>query len=112
MKNEQLSLTLADARKRRDAGIAKSGEHAGSDWRAAAIASIGDFVRVKGMTPFLAEEAREYAQRRGLALPPDGRAWGMVFQAARRAGIIEAIGYAPSRSSNLSPKVRWRAAVS
>ena len=57
---------------------------------------------------FLAEEVRNFAT--GLDLPPDGRAWGVVFRSAAREGLIVKAGYAPAKSSNLSPKVLWRVA--
>jgi len=104
--SEQADFFKAAAK--RDDGIARSGEHAGEDWRSMAIESVRVFVGVMDGRPFLAEDAREHAERNGLSVPPDGRAWGIVFQTAKRRGIIKAIGYAPSRSSNLSPKVQWK----
>lgn len=39
--------------------------------------------------------------------PQDGRAWGSVMRRAARNKIIRRKGYAPARSSNLSPKPLW-----
>jgi hypothetical protein len=57
---------------------------------------------------FTIEEARKYAHERGLAEPVEPRAWGAVAQRVKRAGGVEAVGFAPTLSSNGSPKVLWR----
>lgn len=59
---------------------------------------------------FLIEDLRDYAERHGLASPPDERAWGSVVRMASKAGSIVSVGFARARSSNNSPKTLWRAA--
>lgn len=70
-------------------------------WRDGALAQIKH--HSERHKQFLAEEV-------GIAVPvgADPRALGAVFQAAQRAAWIEPNGYAPSKSSNGSPKVLWR----
>lgn len=98
----QLPLVLA----RRDRGIQSSGDHAGSVWKRRATGYLLEYLAAH-REPFLAEDVREFAAQ--LESPPDGRAWGSVFQEAARRGLIVKVGYAPAKSSNLSPKVLWRA---
>lgn len=101
----QLAIDFAKAR--RDDGIQRAGDHAGDAWKKAARGYLLEYLshRRRG-DDFLAEMVRDFAV--GLALPPDGRAWGAVFQSAARERLIEKVGYAPAKSSNLSPKVLWR----
>ena len=62
-----------------------------------------------GDTPFMAEEVRRDAESTsGYVPPPDSRAWGAVFMSAKRNGELTVAGYAPSESSNGSPKCLWR----
>jgi hypothetical protein len=53
--------------------------------------------------PFLVEQASTKYPRR----PLDGRAWGQAVRHAARQGWIKRVGYAPSASSNGSPKCLW-----
>lgn len=102
--SEQLAIDFARAR--RDDGIQRSGDHAGDVWRRGARGYLLEWLATHEGT-FLAEDVRAYAEARGFAHPPDGRAWGVVFQSAARERLIRKDGYAPAKSSNLSPKVRW-----
>jgi hypothetical protein len=103
---EQLPIDFVRAR--RDDGIQRAGDHAGARWRGQARGYLLEWLAAP-RGDFLAEDVREFAERRGLDAPPDGRAWGVVFQSASRDRLISKVGYAPARSSNLSPKVLWRA---
>lgn len=105
--NEQLAIDFARAR--RDDGIARAGEHAGHAWKRGARGYLLEYVATH-TGPFLAEDVRGYAEARGFEIPPDGRAWGAVFRSAARDNVIRKVGYAPAKSSNLSPKVQWTAA--
>lgn len=105
----QLSLTFVKAR--RDDGLKRAGDHAGDGWKRRARSYLLEYLTTRRRgDDFLTEHLRDFAHNRGLEFPPDGRAWGAVLQAAARDGLIEKIGYAPAKSSNLSPKVLWRAA--
>jgi hypothetical protein len=102
-------LSIDFARARRDDGIQRAGDHAGDRWRRGARGYLLEYLATHA-GPFMAEDVRELADARGFEAPPDGRAWGQVFQAAARERLIVKVGYAPAKSSNLSPKVQWRAA--
>lgn len=105
-------LTIEDAIARRDDGITRAVDHAetvAQGWKHRARGYLLEYLATHSGT-FLAEVVREFAEGRGMDYPPDGRAWGAVFQSAARESLIVKAGYAPARSSNLSPKVLWRAA--
>lgn len=109
----QGDLFDALARTRRDLGIERAGnrvdrEH--DDWRERAAALLRDYA-LQVRQPFLIEDASVYAYACGLPVPREPRAWGSAVQTAKRRGYIVGAGYAPSKSSNLSPKCTWRAAT-
>lgn len=101
-----IQMTIEDAIARRDDGIGRSGDHAGDRWKRAARGYLLEFL-VGRRAPFLAEDVRQFAESHRLESPPDGRAWGAVIQSAARERLIRKVGYAPARSSNMSPKVLW-----
>jgi hypothetical protein len=103
--------TKEHAETRRDLGIERAGEHADrvdDGWTDRAADEIAAFARAKGK-PFVIEEVRPEAETR-IGAPPDERAWGAAARKAARAGAIEKVGYAPTNSSNRSPKTLWCAA--
>ena len=102
--------TYSEAAARRDFGIERAIDHADRTdvfWSDTAYAHVMEFCRVQ--KAFLTEEARAFAESRGLNPPPDGRAWGAVMRRAAKNGLIQRIGYKPAKSSNLSPKCLWGA---
>lgn len=104
--------TAAEADRAQRDGMAAAVEHADDvvfAWSQRAEALLVEFAG--GVETFLAEDARAFAAERGLPSPPDGRAWGAVLQRARRANLIQKVGFAPARSSNNSPKVEWAKAA-
>lgn len=102
---DQPSLLDWAARRRAD-GMRRAVEHADIvqvGWSEAAMICLLDYADIIGR-PFMVEEVRAAS---GLPAPPDGRAWGAVVQRAARSGAISRVGYAPAKSSNLSPKCLW-----
>lgn len=97
---------------RRDDGIQRAIDGALSDdplWADFAYLGLVYFIG-EHKAPFLTEQVREFCEAEKCVDPPaNARAWGSIMQAAMRNGLIEKIGYAPARSSNLSPKVLWMA---
>ena len=77
------------------------------EWTKKAVALFADFATMNP-SPFLTEEARQFAEFHGLASPPDGRAWGHIAKNCQRAGIVESAGFGAAKSSNGSPKVLWK----
>lgn len=95
------------ARDRGAIGAERAAAHAErieSGWREVALLAIKAFAE---RTPsFQAEDVR-------LTVPPeaDPRAVGALFLEAKRRCWIRPDGYAPSASSNSSPKVRWKSLI-
>lgn len=96
---------------RRDAGIAAAKSHAEADapgWTQAALDALEVYAAV--VPEFLAEDFEHWAiGKAGIPKPADGRAWGSVMRVAANRGLIRRVGYAPARSSNMSPKCLWSA---
>jgi hypothetical protein len=104
---EQLSLDWTPAQ-RRDDGMRRAVEHADAveaSWSARAHALLLEYAVLHG--EWMVEDLRDWTLVHGLPNPPDGRAWGAVVQRAARSGAIVRVGYAPAKSSNLSPKCLW-----
>ena len=99
-------LAMDVVRARRDKGIDRAGEHAGDVWKRRARGYLLEFLATNP-GPFLGEQLRWFAEDRGLPYPPDGRAWGGILKSAAHDKLIRKVGYAPAKSSNLSPKVQW-----
>jgi hypothetical protein len=77
------------------------------EWTDKAVALFATFAKITP-SPFLTEEARQFAESRGLSSPPDGRAWGHVAKKCQRAGVVTSAGFGAAKSSNGSPKVLWK----
>ncbi len=100
--------TVKSAEHDRDTGMERAIDHAEReilDWGQGAHAVL--MTVAANMPAFLAEDVVAASKSHGLAPPPDGRAWGAVVRRAALKGLIHKIGYAPARSSNLSPKCLW-----
>lgn len=66
-----------EAESKRDSGISRSVDHADRkepNWSDAALFMVRRYARMSG-APFMAEDARAFADKMGLNDPPDGRAW-------------------------------------
>lgn len=85
--------------------------NAGGEWRDAATKALQRFLLdLPSGKHFMTEDVREQVEP-VIGLPHDGRAWGQIIRGAARAGWIRRVGYAPARSSNLSPKPLWQACL-
>lgn len=104
-------LDFTAALTRADAGIERSARHANrvhSEWTGQALGMLTVFASQCGR-PFLIEEARVWAEARGLPMPPDKRSWGSVTRSAVFKKRIEDSGdTARVASSNGSKKTLWR----
>lgn len=108
-------LSKKKAAIRRDDGISRAETHAErvtANWRDVAMTALEKYLSERGNLPFLAEEFIDWTRKQEVPQPPDARAWGSVFSAARRDEQIERIGTAAAATSNLSPKPLWRRATS
>jgi hypothetical protein len=90
---------------KRDLGIARSAGAAGTSFEDDAYLFLAGYA-ARNYAAFLIEEVREQP---GAPIAPNERAWGQVVRRAAAEGLIVKVGYAPARSSNLSPKCLWRA---
>lgn len=59
---------------------------------------------------FMCEAARRFAEARGIAPPPDKRAWGSVMTRAARAGYVRKIGFACATDPkvHMNPAGLWK----
>lgn len=111
----QLAIDFAaEAKRAAEDGMeraASRAERTTPGWRDEALALLVRFAALDAGGPFLGEEARAFAYTSGLPKPPDERAWGAIFNAAARRGLIARAGFAPATSSHGSPKPLWRRAA-
>ena len=103
---------MNNARTKRDLGIQRSIDKANRDrpnWSEDAMLALEVFCVAHGSGHrFMTEHVREYVtETRIVDEPVNDKAWGAVMQRAAKNGLIKKVGYAPSKSSNLSPKVLW-----
>lgn len=77
------------------------------EWQERALEFVEHYAQ--SHASFMAEDVREAA--RLLGEPHDGRAWGSVFKRAQTLGLIRADGFAAARTSNMSPKVKWKSLI-
>lgn len=104
--------TVREARAKADKGIKESADHAdrvSSDWKILAIGYVLEHARSNEY--MLTEDVRERAHADGFEAAPDDRAWGYIMRASAKCAFIKSDGYAPAKSSNMSPKVRWKSLV-
>lgn len=106
-------ITHQEASQKADIGMALAADKADRDnpgWSEGALVALERYIAAHPDASFIAEQVREWAEDLELIEPPENaKAWGQVFRTAARRKVIERIGYAPARSSNLSPKCLWRA---
>jgi len=112
MNQNQLELDDYDAAlTRRAVGIARAADKADRDhegWQDEAVSAVRKYLAQHPGRQFLAEDVRAWCEAMGIIDAPENeRAWGAVMRRAAKDGYICKIGYAPARSSNLSPKVLW-----
>lgn len=107
------AITMAQALKARDEGMASSANHAEVDapgWGERAYQAVYDcgYLRmiVSGWTMEEARAACHHFMK--LDEPEELRAWGSVTQRLIRDGIIEPVGFARSASSRGSMKRTYR----
>ena len=107
-----MALTAIDAVRRRNEAIEKVSAHADEldpNWSDRAYSALTLYC-TKATEPFIIEDVRAWAEGLGLISPPhDSRAWGAVIRRAAGNGLVSKVGFAPAKSSNLSPKVLWQA---
>lgn len=103
------------ARLARDQGmerVATSAERASPGWLDGARVALKRYLQAHPGETFICERVRGWAEDLELIEPAaNERAWGHVFRAASRDGLIRKTGqYELAKSSHLSPKPLWTAA--
>jgi hypothetical protein len=74
-------------------------------WLSDAYAAFARFVK-RTRKPFTIEQARASVAPR-IDEPADLRWWGIVTKAAKRDGLIRAVGFKPAKSSHHALKPTW-----
>ncbi len=74
-------------------------------WLSDAYAAFARFVK-RTRKPFTIEQARAAIACR-IDEPADLRWWGIVTKAAKRDGLIRAVGFKPAKSSHRALKPTW-----
>lgn len=104
-------ISVQQAKDKRDIGMARATDRASREqeaWPVAAMFYLAVFISIRGKQPFLAEDVIEFCKGSLFEFEaPDSRAWGSVFRRAAKEGVIRKVGYAPAKSSNMSPKTLW-----
>lgn len=104
-------MDMQQAATARDTGMALALDKADRDqegWSDDAMVAVRSFTAMNQGKSFLTEHLRAWAESAGIVEPAaNERAWGAVMRRAAKEGLIQKIGYAPSASSNLSPKTLW-----
>jgi len=92
-----------------EAAAAHADREAADYWSAEALGFLYAFAAAPARTgPWLAEDVIRHATERGLAEPPDRRAWGAVVATAARRKLIVRAGFRTDAYG--SPKSLWRIA--
>lgn len=107
--------TRAEAETKRDRGMARAVDHADReepDWSLRAAHALHQYAQEHRGEKFLTEDVRAWAEAKMLVTePPTAKAWGAVVKEGAKLGVIRKVGYAPAKSSNMSPKCQWEGRV-
>lgn len=99
-------------RQLRDDGIARAAEHAGETWVTHASRLFDEYIRRRPLPTFTSGDLIAWAHAAGLPEPPTRRAWGSVFTAAKKSGVIVCVGFVahPDPKRHGAPCRVWRRA--
>jgi hypothetical protein len=78
-----------------------------SQWNEKAYLALCDYLDGHIGEEHVGEEIRAALEAIGVPTPQEKRAWGPVLKRAEKNGLLKNVGYAPTKSSNGSPKVLW-----
>lgn len=97
-------------------GIAQAIRHANQvveRWADIAYLRFVEYLNQPGITEFKTEDARVYAEGKGVEIPPTKRAWGGIALRAARNGLIVRAGFVPCNNPKAHKAVisLWRRAV-
>lgn len=103
----QLELGIA----LRDAGAEIALANAGADWHDTAAILVLKFFEAAGWNGALFEDAREYAMKCGIGVPPSPNAWGALALSLSKKNLITRTGVLlPSKAirSHARSQPVWR----
>lgn len=104
--------TAADSRAERDAAISRVSAAADAycdGWLEVAQEGLRRFIAAQPLgAVFTSCDVRERMGELGVPEPHDKRAWGSVYLAMAKAGLIERDGFAPSRYRHQAPTRAWK----
>jgi hypothetical protein len=103
----QLALQMPAARA---AGMNNALAHAGDEWRAQAYTFLCQYAR-KHRGPFIGEDISDAHIAAGDPQPPDLRAWGGLYQRARRDRVIRLVDNDGRSRRRASPCPRYSSLV-
>lgn len=106
-------MTLDFARRQRDRGMGQAelgAVNACEDWPDLALSYLRLYA-TQHPDRFTAEDVLEAADKWGLMVPPNDRAWGPVFLRAAKQGLIRKDGTGVCRKRHLSICVAWRSVI-
>ena len=88
--------------------VSANAEEHSPGWHAAAAAFLRSFVKTRAQ--FVANDVCEASRQAGIQQPHDDRAWGSIFRAAEREGLIAKAGMGRNPKRHASICIQWRAA--
>lgn len=103
-------LSLSFAKRGRDNAMAHVEGKANREcpgWSDDAHGFLLDYLDNVGDRPFMTEDVR-LASAGKVDEPHDTRAWGGVIRRAVSAGILQRVGFAPSKTGHCRPMPLWR----
>jgi hypothetical protein len=107
-----MQLDFITAEMGREEGMNRSlanAEKTFAGWPELAMSYLKGFLSMRGASPFLAEEVREYATSQGLCDPPSKRAWGGIMSRASANKLIRSVGFGLTKNptSHRTPATLW-----
>jgi hypothetical protein len=106
----QLALQMPPAR---EAGMSAALEHAGDAWKNAAYTFLCRYARAAHPNAlFTGEDISDAHIAAGEQQPPDLRAWGALYQRARRERVLAVVDNNGRSWRRASPCTRYRSMVS
>lgn len=107
-------LVMRGGREEAEIGMRRAIDHANRvepTWSDQAYSILREVVAIRDQ--FITEDVRRYADERGLARPPDSRAWGAVMIRASKAGLVKKIGWATATDPKVhaNPTSLWKSLI-
>lgn len=120
MQQAELDFTSAPSAKRRlgrDLGhaaaeaAARHADRVSPEWSDRALDMLRRYCEQHAEV--MSEDVRQFAEGKGLAKPPEQRAWGNVMRRGKAAGFIEHAGWATAKDPRVhaNPVGKWKSLI-